>query len=218
MDKRKLFERLVVAVFVGMFAVLAFAAAIQPPPKSLYPDEVLNYKGQDLSSISDFADNSRTQYINASTYHLAVTGLVNRTILYTYDEVLSRFQNYEKVVTLRCVEGWSVNILWEGFLVSDLIKDAGVSPNAVAIIFHASDGYTTALPLDYITNNNIMIAYKMNSVTLPPERGFPFQLVAESQYGYKWIKWLTQIELTSNSDYLGTYERVGYPNNATITR
>jgi DMSO/TMAO reductase YedYZ molybdopterin-dependent catalytic subunit len=221
MDKRKIFEVIVAVGIVFLITMTIFMAALQPPqPKKLYPNEIRDYKGQDLSSIGDFVENSiaGTQDINISTYRLQITGLVNHTVQYTYNDVLSRFQGYEKVVTLHCVDGWSVNILWEGILVSDLIKDAGVSPDAVAIIFHAADGYTTSLPFDYVTSNNIMIAYKMNGVTLPPERGFPFQLVAESQYGYKWIKWITQIELTSNPDYLGTWERAGYPNNATITR
>ena len=116
---------------------------------------------------------------------------------------LASFQKYQKVVTLYCVEGWSAKILWEGFLVNDLLKEAGVNSSAVAAIFYASDGYSTELPLDYITNNNIIIAYKMNGLAIPPERGFPFELVAESQYGYKWIKWITKIELTDNPDYLG---------------
>ena len=39
---------------------------------------------------------------------------------------------------------------------------------------------------------------KMNNVTIPPERGFPFMLVAESKWGYKWIKWVTKIEVSNN--------------------
>ena len=82
------------------------------------------------------------------------------------------------------------------------MSEAGVNPEAVVVIFYAYDGYSTALPLNYLINNDILIAYKMNNVTLPPERGFPFQLVAESNYGYKWVKWITKIELSDNADYL----------------
>ncbi len=56
----------------------------------------------------------------------------------------------------------------------------------------------------------------MNGLVLPPERGFPFQLVAESRYGYKWIKWITEIELTNNKDYLGYWESRGYPNDPIV--
>lgn len=61
-----------------------------------------------------------------------------------------------------------------------------------------------------------MIAYKMNGVVLPPERGFPFQLVAESKYGYKWIKWITKIEVSNNTNYLGYWESRGFPNSADL--
>ena len=220
MEKVKQHLRIIVSVIVVMFlAIILFIAIFQNiQPKMLYPQEIREYQGQNLSSISDVKENAikGTQYSNASTYRLTITGLVNQTEEYTYDQILNEFQKYQKVVTLHCVEGWSVKILWEGFLVNDLLKEAGVKPNAVAAIFYASDGYSTSLPLDYMTSNNIIIAYKMNGITIPPERGFPFQLVAESQYGYKWIKWITKIELTDNPDYLGYWEKRGYPNNATI--
>ena len=221
MEKSKRFRQLVAASFAIMLIVLLLMViyyAEQNKPKKLYPNEIRDYEGQDLSSISDFRENSikGPQNVSTTTYRLQITGLVNRTIEYSYEEVLARFQKYEKVITLYCVEGWSVKILWEGFLVNDLLREVGVNSSAVAVIFYAYDGYSTALPLDYITNSSIIVAYKMNGLVLPPERGFPFQLVAESQYGYKWIKWITQIELTDNSDYLGYWESRGFPNNATL--
>ena len=136
---------------------------------------------------------------------------------YTYDEVVNGFQNYEKVVTLYCVQGWSTRILWEGVLVRDLLNASGVNASAKVVIFHASDGYTTSFPLEYFYDNNILMAYKMNTLVLPKEKGFPFELVAESKYGYKWIKWITQIELSDNEDYRGYWESRGYPNDADVT-
>ena len=219
--EKSFFQKLIVVSLVVMLLVLVFLAvyfAENQSPIVLYPGEIRDYQGQNLASIGDVKENAirGTQYINASTYRLEITGLVNRTVEYTYDQVISSFQKYQKVVTLYCVEGWSAKILWEGFLVNDLLKEAGVNSSAVAAIFYASDGYSTELPLAYITNNNIIIAYKMNGLTIPPERGFPFQLVAESQYGYKWIKWITKIELTDNPNFLGFWESRGYPNNATL--
>jgi DMSO/TMAO reductase YedYZ molybdopterin-dependent catalytic subunit len=180
--------------------------------------EIREYEGIDLSSINTFRENSirGPQHINKEDYTLTVTGLVNNELNYTYDDIINNFQLFEKVVTLHCVEGWSVTILWEGVLVRDLIGAAGVDPNATVVIFYAYDGYSTSMPLDYIIGNNILMAYKMNNVTLPPERGFPFQLVAESKWGYKWIKWITAIELSDNEDYLGYWESRGYPNDADL--
>lgn len=180
--------------------------------------EVRDYEGKDLSSINDFRENSikGPQYIDNETYRLVVRGLVDNRLEYKYGDVINNNQAFKKVVTLHCVEGWSVTILWEGVLVEDLIEEAGVDPAATTVIFYAYDGYSTSLPFDYVTDNNIMIAYKMNNVTLPPERGYPFQLVAESKYGYKWIKWITAIELSDNEDYRGYWESRGYSNEGNL--
>ena len=223
MEKKGLYQKVIALSLIIMFLALFFVAIYftenrkQPPPM-LYPGEIRDYQGQNLASIADVRENAikGTQFINASTYHLEITGLVNQTVEYTYDQVVNSFQKYQKVVNIYCVEGWNATILWEGFLVNDLIAQAGVNSSAVGAIFYASDGYTTELPLSYITNKSIILAYKMNGLVIPPERGFPFELVAESQYGYKWIKWVTKIELTSNPNYLGFWESRGYPNNATL--
>jgi DMSO/TMAO reductase YedYZ molybdopterin-dependent catalytic subunit len=208
------------AILLGLVAVAVFFSQMpkSQPPTMLYPGEVRNYQGENLSSIADVLENAikGTQHINASIYRLTITGLVNKTVEYTYDQVVNDFPKYQKVVTIYCVEGWSATILWEGVLVDDLLKEAGVNSSAVGVIFYASDGYSTELPLDYLRSHNILLAYKMNDLTIPPERGFPFELVSESQYGYKWIKWVTGIELTSNPNYLGYWESRGYPNNATL--
>jgi DMSO/TMAO reductase YedYZ molybdopterin-dependent catalytic subunit len=70
--------------------------------------------------------------------------------------------------------------------------------------------------LEYIVDNDIILAYEMNGVELPPERGFPFQLVAESKWGYKWIKWITEIELSDDVDYRGYWESRGFSNEADL--
>ncbi len=210
---------IVVAAILMVFFVIGFAIIIlQQQPRKLYPSEVRNYQGENLSSISDIFDNAigGTQYLNQSTYQLAVNGLVSNPKNYTYDQIVSHFQNYEKVVTIYCVQGWNAKILWEGVLVRDVLNQSGVMSNAKVIIFHAADGYTTAMPLNYFYDNDILIAFKMNGLVIPVEKGYPFQLVAESKYGYKWIKWLTQIELNDNESYLGYWERRGYSNSGDI--
>ena len=182
--------------------------------------EIREYEGKDLSSINDFRENSikGPQYIDTESYQLKITGLVENPITYTYDEVIGNHELYKKVVTLNCVEGWSVTILWEGVLVKDLIEEAKASTDAKVVIFHAYDGYTTSLPLDYIVNQDIIMAYKMNGLVLPPERGAPFQLVAESKWGYKWIKWITGIELSDDENYRGYWENRGYSNQADLDK
>jgi hypothetical protein len=179
--------------------------------------EVKEYQGKDLSSILDFRENSINgpQFIDVKTYKLTVDGLVDSPGEYTYEEVLGHTA-YKKFVTLNCVEGWSVNILWEGILLKDLFEEVKVKDTANTVIFYSYDGYSTSLPLDWVVDKNIMIAYSMNGVELPPERGFPFQLVAESKLGYKWAKWITRIELSNDSAYKGYWESRGYSNEADL--
>ena len=182
--------------------------------------QVKEYNGEKLGSINDFHENSikGPQQVNIKGYSLKVTGLASQPLSYTYDDARAKYKSYQKLVTLDCVEGWSVKILWEGLLVKDLLNEAGILPTANTVIFHAYDGYTTSLPLQYILDNNILLAYKMNGVTIPPERGYPFQLVAEQKWGYKWIKWVTEIELSDNLNYKGYWEQAGYSNDGSLEK
>lgn len=209
------------AVFAALVLVILFTGCIQPAgssgtsgPTPLPSVEVRSYQGKDLSSVNDFRENSirGPQRVNITDYQLTVTGLVKDPATYTYDEILSKYPHYSRVVTLHCVEGWDATILWEGVLVRDLVKDSGADPRATTIIFTGHDGYTTSFPLSYIMDNNILMAYWMSNVTLPAKRGYPFELVAEDKWGYKWIKWIEKIELSDNAACQGYREQRGYSN------
>jgi DMSO/TMAO reductase YedYZ molybdopterin-dependent catalytic subunit len=203
------------AIALAVIAANAGCAAATPNVnggEDLPAVEVREYEGENLSSINDFRENSikGPQSVEAGEYVLTVHGLVEDDVSYTYEEVIDGFKSYRKVVTLSCVEGWDVKLLWEGVLVRDILQEAGVRPEATIVIFKAADGYSTTLPVDYIMGRDILLAHGMNSVTIPPERGFPFQLVAETKWGYKWIKWVTEIELSANEDFRGYWEFYGY--------
>ncbi|WP_240608165.1 molybdopterin-dependent oxidoreductase [Dehalogenimonas alkenigignens] len=175
--------------------------------------EIREYQGEMLSSVAnDFRENSikGPQFIERESYRLEVSGLVNNRLNLSYSQLTEGFQDYQKVVTLYCVEGWDAKILWQGLKVEDLFIQAGLNPKANTVIFHATDGYTTSFPIEYLIENEILLAYKMNGVTIPPERGFPLILVAESKWGYKWIKWITKIELSDDVNYQGYWESRGY--------
>jgi DMSO/TMAO reductase YedYZ molybdopterin-dependent catalytic subunit len=204
-------------VLIGLISFFAINSLVNPEVTTLDSVEVKNYKGEKLSSVNDFRENSikGPQNVNISNYTLQITGKVQNPQNLTYKEVINR-KNYEKVVTLDCVEGWSVTILWRGILVSELINESKPTPDGKTVIFYAIDGYSTSFPLDYLQKNNILMAYKMNNVTIPPERGFPFQLVAESKWGYKWIKWINKIEISNDTNYKGYWESRGYSNSGNL--
>lgn len=208
---------LIVVILVATFMLIFGTPASENKPINLREVEIEGYEGADLSSINDFRENSirGPQYINIEDYTLKISGLVEEEKEYTYDEVIDR-QTYSKVVTLDCVEGWSATILWEGIILIELLAEAKPLSEANTIIFYAQDGYSTSYPIDYIMNNDILLAYKMNNMTILPERGFPFQLVAEDKWGYKWIKWITKIEFSNNSEYEGFWESRGYANEGNL--
>ena len=214
--KKTIFIFLIIAAIFLAFGCSTGESA-ESEVQTLPLAEVKEYEGEDLSSITDFRENSISgpQNVDIDTYRLEVTGLVESPLSLTYDDVLQS-DLYKQVVTLNCVEGWSVDILWEGVKVADIIEPAGVQSDANTVIFYAVDGYTTSLPLEFVLNNDILMAYKMNDVLLPPERGFPFQLVAQDKLGYKWIKWINKIELSNDPSYEGYWESRGYSNEADV--
>lgn len=191
---------------------IAGCAAVPPSARELPPGQVREYQGQRLDPISGFRENSikGPQKVDIGSYRLEIGGLVQEPSSYRYRDVISRETTYTKVVRLDCVEGWGVTILWEGVLLSDLIDRAGPDSRAVTVVFRCADGYTTSLPLEYVRGRRILLAYKMNGVTIPEERGFPFMVVAEDRWGYKWAKWVTGIELSADPEYEGYWERRGY--------
>jgi DMSO/TMAO reductase YedYZ molybdopterin-dependent catalytic subunit len=215
-------KKMIIGVVLAIFAVssvfITTGTLRSRRAPRLKPVEVREYQGQKLSSIDDFRENSikGPQYVDIKTYRLKITGLVKKPMSYTYDEVIKNFAHASKVVTLNCVEGWSVTILWEGVRLRELIEKAEPLPSARVIIFHAHEGYSTSFPLDYVMKNDILMAYRMNDATIPPERGFPFMLVAESKWGYKWIKWITEIELSDKVNYRGYWESRGYSNQGNL--
>jgi DMSO/TMAO reductase YedYZ molybdopterin-dependent catalytic subunit len=178
--------------------------------------EAVEYHGTKLVSLTRQGNNaiSGTQSISKETYRLDVTGLIGHKLNLTYHQILE-LPAYSELAYMPCVEGWGFNAKWTGFRITDLLNLTGLKTGANYVLFTSADGYTTSLPLDYLRKNNILLAYGINDVTLPQDRGFPLQLVAKGKYGYKWAKWITKIEVTNN-DTKGYWETRGYSNSANV--
>ncbi len=179
--------------------------------------EATEFQGVKLTPISQQGNNALagTQNIDRGTYRLTVDGLVENPLILSYEQLLA-YPQESWLMPLNCVEGWNFTAKWTGPQINSILNDAKVKPEAKIIIFHTTDvpeGYTS-LDLNYIHDNNILLALKINDITLQPERGFPFQVVAKSKFGYKWAKWVTRMELSSDIDFRGYWESAGYNNNA----
>ena len=164
--------------------------------------EVKEFLGYKLTPIAEQnnAALKGIQYLDKETYTLTIDGLVKRPLSLTYSD-LQAYRQIPQVVTLGCVEGWNFTAKWTGPSLAAILNDAKVKPEAKTAIFHTADvpGGYSSLPLDYIRKNNIILALKDNDVTLPQDRGFPFQVVAGGKY--RWAKWVTRIELSADISF-----------------
>src|SRR5512137_686155 len=108
------FRRLVLLCAVASLALVGITAVGQDAGKAKEA-ELREYQGEKLDPISKFRENSieGPQRVDIKAYRLKISGLVDKPLSLTYDEVLARPAE-SRVITAHCVEGWHVKILWEG--------------------------------------------------------------------------------------------------------
>lgn len=225
-DKEKISRRTLlkagISVGAGLAGLSAAGCITQGSPSSTPSPggavELTEFNGQKLDPVDSIRINSikGTQRIDADAYSINISGLVNNPKSYSYNDLMSR-ASVKKVVTLHCVEGWDATALWECVRVKDLLDEAVVKPGAMTVIFYARDGDSTSFSADDIQSQEFFIAYKINNVPLTAEHGYPSRLVATQKWGYKWIKWITGIEL-SDKEYKGYWESRGYSNNGDLNK
>lgn len=183
---------------------------------ALSKTEIEDYRGEKLSSFDRKYDNSirGPQKVDQDAYRLSVSGLVKTPLSLRYGDVLALPQA-KRVVTLHCIEGWSERLLFQGVRLADLFAKSGIRDGVKTAVFHAADGYSSSLSYDDVRKNDVILAFKINGRVLDERRGFPFQVVAGSKYGYKWVRWVTGIELT-DKPYSGFWEKRGYSSEADV--
>ena len=181
--------------------------------------ELREYEGTRLDPAVGPRDNSikGIQQVDLATYQLTVDGLVDLPTNYSYEDVVA-LPSEQRLITIYCVEGWDATILWKGVTMQTLLDAAKAQETANTVIFHATDGYTTSLPIKEILDGNLILAYDANGIALPAEMGFPFIFVAEDKWGYKWARWVNRIELSSDASYEGYWESNGYSNDADLDK
>lgn len=178
--------------------------------------EIHEYQGEKLSPFDRGYDNSikGPQKVDINTYRLIVNGKLQKTLLLAYSEIIA-LPSVTRAVTLNCIEGWSEILLFKGVRIAEIVKSSVIDKDVQTVLFYAIDGYSSSLTYKYVLDNDIMLAYEINGLKLNEERGFPLQVVAESKYGYKWVKWVTRIEF-SDKQYEGYWEKRGYNNDVGI--
>ena len=208
-----------IIVIAALAILLITACTGASPPSPTGEVEATEFQGEKLTPIKDQLNNALvgTRIIDRATYRLSVYGLIDNPLSLSYAD-LQAYPQESQLTDLNCVEGWNFTAKWTGPQLNSIFKDAKLKPAAKVAIFRTDDapyGYCN-LDLSYIHDQNIIIALKLNDITLPADRGFPFQVVAESKWGYKWAKWVTRIEISSDTSFRGVWESSGYNNNADI--
>ncbi len=153
--------------------------------------------------------------INANNWTLRVDGLVDHSMNITYQQLLS-MPNVTELASLRCVTGLSGTAYWTGVPMPYFLNLIGPKASALEMVFFSADGYSTSLTLAELNRSDILLCWGMNNVTLPDNQGYPLKLVVPEDWGYKWAKWITHIQLV-DYDYKGYWESVGWADNAQIS-
>jgi DMSO/TMAO reductase YedYZ molybdopterin-dependent catalytic subunit len=148
--------------------------------------------------------------VEPSAYRLKVTGRVATELSLTLDDIAGLPQT-QLTKDFQCVTGWRVDsVPWSGVLLSDLLDAAGVEQGADALRFTSFDGaYTESLTIEQARRPDVLVATTMFGKPMETKHGAPVRLLVAPMYGYKSIKWLSGIDV-STAIVPGYWEDLGY--------
>jgi methionine sulfoxide reductase catalytic subunit len=144
-------------------------------------------------------------------WQVEVSGLVNKPKTFGLEDIMKGFTQEERIYRLRCVEGWSMVIPWQGFSLADLLKQVEPTSSAKFVSFETvyrpkeMPGqidvlypwpYVEGLRLDEAMNSLTTLATGIYGKDLLPANGAPIRLVVPWKYGFKSIKSIIKISLT----------------------
>lgn len=151
--------------------------------------------------------------IDLDAWRLAVTGHVRRRTVLTFAE-LEALPRVARTSDLHCVTGWSrLDNSWEGVAVGDVLARAEPRPEATHAIVSGHPAYSANLSLEVLAADDVLLAWCHDGAPLTREHGGPVRLVVPSRYGWKSVKWVTEIRLTDR-DVPGYWEERGYHDEA----
>jgi sulfane dehydrogenase subunit SoxC len=170
--------------------------------------------------------------VDPTTFRLEIDGAVERPMSLSLEDVMGR-KRVAEPITFECAgngralleprplsQPWLTEAVgtavWTGTPLAPLLDEAGVSQNAIELLFSALDrgieggvaqAYQRAIAVDEARDG--LLAYEMNGAPLPPQHGFPLRLVVPGWYGMQNVKWLAKI--TVLEEPFGGYQNaVGY--------
>jgi DMSO/TMAO reductase YedYZ molybdopterin-dependent catalytic subunit len=197
------------------------------PSLALPPDTALNIPGLSPFFTPDpqfyRVDTALSiPHVPASTWQLRIHGMVDHPMTITYDQ-LSRLPMTEHDVTLTCVSesvggGYVGNARWQGTLLADVLRKAGIQPGADQIVMRDAAGMTIGVATDPVMDGRAsMLAVGMNGQPLPAAHGYPVRVVVPGLYGYvSATKWVVDMELTTFGAFDAYWVRQGWSQQAPV--
>lgn len=148
-----------------------------------------------------------------SPWSLEISGLVEKPMRLSVEEIIEKFSPREHVYRMRCVEGWSMVLPWQGFSLSELLNEVAPKAEAKYVSFETAAlpdqmpgvtktgsftwPYTEGLRMDEAMHKLTILATGLYGEELTKQNGAPIRLVVPWKYGFKNIKSLVKIELTA---------------------
>ena len=195
-------------------------ASTKPNAKYLADGEKLT-SFEDVTTYNNFYElgtdksdpSANAAALKTRPWTVEVTGEVGKPKKWDLDEILKAFPAEERVYRMRCVEGWSMVLPWDGFPLGDLLKKAEPTSRAKYVSFESAvqpgmpgvKGYA-GIPFPYLEGLRIdeamhplaLLAVGLYGEALPGQNGAPLRLVVPWKYGFKGIKSIVRISLVEN--------------------
>jgi methionine sulfoxide reductase catalytic subunit len=142
---------------------------------------------------------------NFSIWKLRVYGLVEKPLELSLSDLYS-MRKHAQVTEHYCIQGWTAIAEWTGVPMQYIMAICKPNQNARYVVFRSyqytdKDEFYEVLDLEIVRHPQTILAYEMNGEALDVGHGAPLRLRAETQLGYKMVKWLKSIEFVS--DYKG---------------
>src|SRR5580658_4647308 len=186
----------------------------------LGPDD-MKTEYQDITHYNNFYEFATTKEDVADAaagfvtrpWQVAVGGLVSKPRVFDLDDLLKISAAEERVYRMRCVEGWSMVIPWDGFSLSKLLDRVQPLSSAKYVAFQtlmdpkrmpneSTDiltwPYIEGLRMDEAMHPLTILASGIYGQELPPQDGAPIRLVVPWKYGFKGIKSIVKIDLVAD--------------------
>ena len=180
-------------------------------------------------------NNLLTPDLDAAQHRLGVKGLVDKEISFSIDELKKGFPVVTMQGMLECAGSGRTNYLptasgtpwgqtggmgcpkWTGVRVADVLRAAGLKPDAAHVAGQGGDPGMIAtaapvirsVPLAKALDENTLIAWDMNGAPLPKVHGYPLRLVVPGWVGSASTKWVHTLTVL-NAPFKGTYMSSSY--------